>query len=143
MVAPKKQTQSPGSNHGDLDPDRSRDLCTPQLFTGAVARHDRSVARTPNRGQVTGAGTVGAGVEGTAATYVETYGRERVRAKLEAERLWLDLQFNPVAIWRYMQEDVLQRPEDDPVKQEWNEVLRLAHEISPRLPVKAPSIAAD
>ena len=74
---------------------------------------------------------------------VETYGRERVRAKLEAERLWLDLQFNPVAIWRYMQEDVLQRPEDDPVKQEWNEVRQLAHEISPRLPVKAPSIAAD
>jgi hypothetical protein len=74
---------------------------------------------------------------------IETYGRERVRAKLEAERLWLDLQFNPVAIWRYMQEDVLQHPEDDPVKQEWNEVLRLAHEIFPRLPIQAPSLAAD
>lgn len=74
---------------------------------------------------------------------VETYGRERVRAKLEAERLWLDLQFNPVAVWRYMQEHVLQRQEDDPVKQDWDETLRLAHEISPRLHVRTPSIAAD
>jgi hypothetical protein len=29
-----------------------------------------------------------------------------------------------------MQDDVLQCLEDDPVKQEWNEVLWLAHEIS-------------
>ncbi len=74
---------------------------------------------------------------------VETYGRERVRAKLEAERLWLDLQFNPVAIWRYDQDRVPQRPETDRVRQQWEEVLRFAHEISPRLPVKAASIAAD
>lgn len=73
---------------------------------------------------------------------VETYGRERVRAKLDAERLWLDLQFNPVAVWRYMQDDVPQRPEDDAVRQEWTEALRLAHEIFPKLPVQTPSLAA-
>ncbi len=73
----------------------------------------------------------------------ETYGRERVRAKLEAERPWLDLQFNPVAIWRYAQEGVPQRSETDPVRQQWEEVLWLAHEIFPRLPVQAPSLAAD
>jgi hypothetical protein len=74
---------------------------------------------------------------------IQTYGRERVRAKLEAEGLWLDLQFNPVAIWRYMQEGVVHRSEDDPVKQEWNEALRLAHEIHPRLPIQTRSLAAD
>ena len=72
---------------------------------------------------------------------VETYGKDRVRAKLEAERLWLDLQFNPVAVWRYAQQSVLQRPENDPVRQEWDEALRLAHEIFPRLPAKTPSLA--
>jgi hypothetical protein len=72
---------------------------------------------------------------------IEAYGRERVRAKLEAERLWLDLQFNPVAVWRYTQQGVLQRLENDPVRQEWDEALRLAHEIAPKLPVQAPSLA--
>lgn len=74
---------------------------------------------------------------------IQAYGRERVRAKLEAERLWLDLQFNPVAVWRYAQEGVGQRAEDDPIRQAWNDVFRLAHEISARLPVAAPSLAAE
>jgi hypothetical protein len=74
---------------------------------------------------------------------VETYGKDRVRAKLEAERLWLDLQFNPVAVWRYTQQAVLQRPGSDPIRQEWDEALRLAHEIVPRLPVQTPSIAVS
>ena len=73
---------------------------------------------------------------------IEAYGKERVRAKLGAEQLWLGLQFNPVAVWRYAQEGVLQRPKDDPIRREWDEVLRLAHEIFPRLPVAAPSLAA-
>jgi hypothetical protein len=74
---------------------------------------------------------------------VDTYGKERVRAKWEAERLWLDLQFNPVAVWRYTQQGVLKRPENDPVRQEWGEALRLAHEISPKLPVQTPSLAVS
>ena len=74
---------------------------------------------------------------------VDTYGKDRVRAKWEAERLWLDLQFNPVAIWRYTQEGVLQRPENDSVRQEWEEALRLAHEVVPRLPVQTPSLAVS
>jgi hypothetical protein len=74
---------------------------------------------------------------------VDTYGKERVRAKWEAERLWLDLQFNPVAVWRYTQQGVLQRPENDSVRQEWDEALRLAHEIVPRLPVRTPSLAVS
>jgi hypothetical protein len=74
---------------------------------------------------------------------VDTYGKERVRAKWEAERLWLDLQFNPVAVWRYTQQGVLQRPENDPVRQEWDEALRLAHEIVPKLHVQAPSLAVS
>jgi hypothetical protein len=74
---------------------------------------------------------------------VEIYGRERVRAKLEAERLWLDLQFNPVAIWRYVQDGLALRPESDPVRQQWEEALRLSHEIFPRLPTHAPSLGAE
>jgi hypothetical protein len=73
---------------------------------------------------------------------VDTYGKDRVRAKWEAERLWLDLQFNPVAVWRYVQEGVSGRLEGDPIRQQWTEVLRLAHEISPKLPVQASSLAA-
>lgn len=71
---------------------------------------------------------------------VETYGKTRVREKLEAERLWLDLQFNPVAITRYVQEGVGQRSKADPDRQEWEEVFRLAHEGSPALPARAPSL---
>ena len=74
---------------------------------------------------------------------VDTYGKDRVRAKLEAERLWLDLQFNPVVVWRYAQQGVSQRPANDPVRQEWEEALRLAHEIVPRLPVQTPSLAVS
>jgi hypothetical protein len=74
---------------------------------------------------------------------VDTYGKEGVRAKWEAERLWLDLQFNPVAVWRYTQEGVFQRPENDPVRQEWDEALRLAHQIAPRLPVQTHSLAVS
>ena len=71
---------------------------------------------------------------------VETYGRDRVRAKLEAERLWLDLQFNPVAVWRYVQEGVGQRPARIAVRQQWEEVFALAHEVAPGLPGRAPSL---
>ncbi len=74
---------------------------------------------------------------------VDTYGKDRVREKLEAERLWLDLQFNPVAISRYVQDGVGQRPKADPVRQQWEEVFRLAHEGSPGLPVEAPSLAEE
>lgn len=74
---------------------------------------------------------------------IETYGRERVRAKLEAERLWLDLQFNPVAISRYIQDGVAQRPESDPVRRQWSEVLHRSHEIAPELPTQAPSLARE
>jgi len=74
---------------------------------------------------------------------VNTYGRDRVRAKLEAERRWLDLQFNPVAICRYWQDGVPQLPEDDPVKRQWDEVLQHAHAGFPRLPAQAPSLEVE
>jgi hypothetical protein len=45
---------------------------------------------------------------------LETYGRERVRANLEAERLWLELQFTPVAVWRDTQDRVPDLPQEDP-----------------------------
>ena len=74
---------------------------------------------------------------------VHIYGRDRVREKLEAERLWLDLQFNPVAISRYVQDGMGRRSATDPVKQQWEEAFRLAHEGSPGLPVQAPSLARE
>lgn len=74
---------------------------------------------------------------------VDTYGKDRVRAKLEAERLWLDLQFNPVAISRYMQDGMGTRLVEDPVSQKWADVLRIAHEGSPGLPVRSGSLATN
>jgi hypothetical protein len=74
---------------------------------------------------------------------VDTYGKDRVREKLEAERLWLDLQFNPVAIWRYVQEEVGQRPSADPVRLEWEELFRLSAVASPGLPAQTPSLGDD
>lgn len=74
---------------------------------------------------------------------VDTYGKDRVRNKLEAERLWLDLQFNPVAISRYVQEEAAERPKYDPVRLQWEETLRLAHGGSPGVPVRSPSLATE
>jgi hypothetical protein len=74
---------------------------------------------------------------------VDTYGKDRVREKLEAERLWLDLQFNPVAVSRYVKDGVGQRSKSDPVRLQWEEDFRLAHEGSPWLPVQSPSLATE
>ncbi len=71
---------------------------------------------------------------------VDAYGRERVREKLEAERLWLELQFNPVATWRYVQDGPGRRSQSELVEQQWAEVFRLAHEGSPGLSTQAPSL---
>ncbi len=72
---------------------------------------------------------------------VDTYGKDRVREKLEAERLWLDLQFNPVAAWRYVQERAAERTDKDPIKKEWEEAFRLSNEVSPAIDVRAKSLA--
>lgn len=74
---------------------------------------------------------------------VDTYGVNRVREKLEGERQWLDLQFNPVAIWRYVQEKVDQRPSADPIRLEWEELFRLSAVASPGLPAQTPSLGDD
>lgn len=77
------------------------------------------------------------------AGLVDTYGKERVREKLEAERLSLELQFNPVAISRYVQDGVGQRSKTDPVRMQWEETLRHSHEMAPKLPSQGRSLAQE
>jgi len=74
---------------------------------------------------------------------VDTYGKDRVREKLEAERRWLDLQFNPVAISRFVQEAGPQGPGSDSDNRRWEAAFRLAREGSPGLAIQSSSLASD